>query len=140
MFTGIVPVINTWTPVLTFATPGDLNVVYSSQLGTYTLLADRCHFSVLIVTSTFTHTTASGVLKVTGLPYTVGAISGYGAGGVSGYTKAGYTQIVPLGLAGQTYVQFLAFGSGVAADALNETNMPTGGTVIVAITGSYKIA
>jgi hypothetical protein len=60
----------TFTPAITFATPGDLSVAYSFQVGTYTKIGNRVIASVNIVTSSFSFTTASGTLSITGLPYT----------------------------------------------------------------------
>ena len=57
-----------WTPVVTFDTPGDLNVVYSTQTGSYTKKGREVTVTGEIVTSTFTHTTASGSLRITGIP------------------------------------------------------------------------
>lgn len=60
----------TWTPTLTFATPGDLSVSYGSQrVGRYIKLGNwvLCTFSL---TPTPTFTTASGAPSITGLPFT----------------------------------------------------------------------
>lgn len=62
-----------WTPLLSFDTPGDLNVVYSFNTGTYTKIGNVVHAFASIATTTFTHTTASGRFRVNGLPF---AISG----------------------------------------------------------------
>lgn len=60
----------TFTPTITFSTPGDLNVVYSNQTGLYTKIGRVVHWSAGITTTTFTHTTASGGLQIAGLPFT----------------------------------------------------------------------
>src|SRR5574343_1257060 len=82
-----------WTPVPTFATPGDLSVIYSTQYGYYWLFGNQISVLFRIVTSSFTHTTASGILKVTGLPLTsentTGKIS-VGSLNWGGITKATY--------------------------------------------------
>lgn len=62
-----------WTPVLTFATPGDLSVAYTTQLGRYTRIGNMVTLSGSLLTSTFTHTTASGNLQITGTPFASGA-------------------------------------------------------------------
>jgi hypothetical protein len=50
-----------WTPVLTFATPGNLSTTYSTQNGKVRRTRDgMVHLSMDVVTSAFTHTTASG--------------------------------------------------------------------------------
>lgn len=63
----------TWTPVLTFDTPGNLSVTYALQTGTYTKKGREVTVHCSIGTSVFTHTTASGSLRVTGLPFTKSA-------------------------------------------------------------------
>lgn len=70
----------TWTPVLTAATPGDLNIVYSVQVGTYRKVGDEVSLRWTIQTSTFTHTTAAGALRITGVPFTIVAGGGNFAG------------------------------------------------------------
>lgn len=60
----------TWTPVVTFATPGNVNVAYATRVGTYTKVGNLVTVGFIISTSTFTHTTASGFWLITGLPFT----------------------------------------------------------------------
>lgn len=60
---------STWTPVVTFATPGDLDIVYSVQKGNYIRIKNTVKVTFYIFSSTFTHTTASGILTLTGLPF-----------------------------------------------------------------------
>jgi len=60
----------TFTPALTFTTPGDLSVTYTTQLGTYTKIGNVCYYWIEIVTSAFTHTTASGNFRISGMPFT----------------------------------------------------------------------
>lgn len=68
----------TWTPTVTFATPGDLNVVYSVRVGQYVKIGRQIYVTYRVDTTTFTHTTASGIIIVTGLPFSVpaGAVNG----------------------------------------------------------------
>lgn len=61
----------TFEPSISFTTPGNLNVAYSTRLGAWTLMGKRLHVSVQVTASTFTHTTASGTLIITGLPFTL---------------------------------------------------------------------
>lgn len=65
--------VGTWTPSLTFATPGDLNVAYTTQVGRYRKYGRLLWVDFRIVTSNFTFTTASGALNIAGLPFTMGA-------------------------------------------------------------------
>lgn len=54
---------------ITFATPGNLSVAYSSQKGSYEKIGRQVRISFNIVTSTFTYTTAAGLVNITGLPF-----------------------------------------------------------------------
>lgn len=61
---------STWTPAVTFTTPGDLAIVLSVAKGKYLRIKNTVTITFHIFTSTFTHTTASGNLRITGLPFT----------------------------------------------------------------------
>lgn len=63
----------TWTPTLTFATPGDLSVAYTTRAGNYTKIGDLVYLQCTIVTSSFTYTTSSGNINITGVPFAVSA-------------------------------------------------------------------
>lgn len=124
----------TWTPVLTFATPGDLSIAYTHQVGRYLRIGSLIVAWFSIQTSTFTHTTASGAASITGLPVTslnvVGLIS-YQAMGWSGITKANYTHMMPQISANSTTISLIASGSGQAITTVNAADMPTGGSVVL---------
>ena len=123
-----------WTPTLTFATPGNLSVVYSTRVGEVIQTENEIRALFRIVTSTFTHTTAAGDLQVTGLPYLANADTGYTRDGNcvwSGITKAGYTQISCSVSAGSGTILFSASGSGVAVTTVGAGDMPTTGTVVL---------
>jgi len=68
----------TWTPTLTFATPGDVSVSYTTQLGAYTRIGQWVTASFVIVTSTFTHTTAADSLYIGGFPFKFTSNGWYG--------------------------------------------------------------
>lgn len=119
----------TWTPVLTFATPGNLSVAYTTQAGHYTKIGRFVQAFFNLVLSTFTHTTASGNLQITGLPFAPG-IDYFGMNSDwTGITKAGYTQMSFECANGTTFLLLVGFGSGVARSAVTAADMPTGGTV-----------
>lgn len=131
----------TWTPVVTFATAGDLNVVYSSQSADYTKNGRdvRAHF--LTALSTFTHTTASGALRITGVPFAVAnaGISYTVACFFSGITKAGYTQVNGTFQLNSSNLAFFASASAAAISAVVAADMPTGGAVTLAGGGTYRV-
>lgn len=68
----------TWTPALTASTPGDLSVTYSTQLGTYTKVGNFITLTFAITTTNFTHTTASGYIRISGVPFTLAYSDGFG--------------------------------------------------------------
>lgn len=121
----------TWTPTITFATPGNLSVSYSSRLGNFTRIARRVKADFFVTTSAFTHTTASGALQLTGLPLTCrsGFTAFTGPCSAWGWTKANYTQVNCQISASAVLIVFPVTGSGQALTSLTAADMPTGGTV-----------
>lgn len=131
----------TWTPTLTFATPGDLSIVYSSRLGTYTKIGRLISLVCEIITSTFTHTTASGAFETTGAPFAAQGTTGvFYAGAMlwQGVTKAGYTQLNAQFNNGGSIIYCTASGSGVGQSTVTATDTPTGGAVVDRFTLSYE--
>src|SRR4030066_82953 len=118
----------TWTPALTFAIPGNLSVVYSINDADYVKIGKSIVARFRILTGTFTHTTASGSLKVTGLPFSnSGAEIGNGLSNWGGITKDSYTYIgcYPT----SNIISFNASGSGQSPVIITAIDTPTGGTV-----------
>jgi hypothetical protein len=132
----------TWTPVLTFATPGNLSVAYTDRIGRYTKIGRLVFCDLNIETSTFTHTTASGNLNVTGLPFTSATLTNalsLGGGSWSGITKANYTQVASVVASNSSLLVFQISGSGQAVNTLVPSDMPTGGTVRLRFSFSYVV-
>lgn len=128
----------TWTPVLTFDTPGNLNVVYSTQTGEYTKIGRLVTVICAVETSTWTHTTASGNLRVTGLPFTPGGAS-RGAIAWQGVTKANYTDATIVVASALAYALVQVYGSGQNRATLSTGDMPTGGNVVIGGSLPYSI-
>lgn len=128
-FSSLQPV-TAWTPVLTFATPGNLSVTYSSQIGDYSVNGKVVTANFQIITSAFTHTTASGVLEISGLPL-ASKSTGNGMGSLEwgGVTKSAYTHLVPKVVAGDTRFRIVANGSAATPNTLLAADLPTGGSV-----------
>jgi hypothetical protein len=59
----------TWTPFIDYAVTGNLNVVYSLQSGSYTKVGRLVAAHFTLVTSTYTHSTASGTMVISGFPF-----------------------------------------------------------------------
>lgn len=132
-----------WTPVLTFATPGDLSVSYSDQTGKYKKIENAAGSIILatfrIITTAFTHTTAAGACRITGLPVADALGNRRGILTFQGITKATYTSFVCTTITGQTYLELRAGGSGVANAIVDVADMPTGGVIQLAGTIIYFV-
>jgi hypothetical protein len=123
-----------WTPVLTFATPGDLSVTYSAQLGSYTKIGRLVHLTCDLATSAFTHTTASGSLNITGSPYTSmasPAVTPRGDLAWQGITKANYTHAHFAMASNSSTILVQMSGSGQTIASVGTGDMPTGGSVVL---------
>jgi len=123
---------STWLPVVTFATPGDLNVVYATQTGRWARIDGVLHLWFEIVTSTFTFTTAVGALQLTGQPAAGNSVENvYGSLHFGGITKAGFTQFTSRVLAGTSTIQFAAAGTGVGGGSVVAADTPSAGTLVL---------
>ena len=131
-----------WTPAFTFATPGDLTVAYSVQVGTYVQLGKLIIATMSVTTSTFTHTTAAGNFTISGLPF---ASANYtsnvyrGTCDFQGITKVGYTNFVLALGSNSTSMVIAAGGSAQARANVASGDMPTLGTVIINGTIAYMM-
>jgi len=131
-----------WTPGITFTTPGDLAVTYTTQAGKSIVVGDVCVAFFSIVTSAFTHTTAAGNLRISGLPHAAAATHpdvGSALHAFQGITKANYTQFSPTAIASGSLAKVAASGSGQAVAELAPADMPTGGSVILRGVLVYKV-
>jgi hypothetical protein len=59
----------TFTPAITFATPGTLSVSYSNRDARYTKIGRIVYVQIVIIVSAFTKGTASGSFRISGLPF-----------------------------------------------------------------------
>lgn len=133
----------TWTPTLSFTTPGDLSVTYTTRLADYLDLGRVKLLNFNILTSAFTHTTASGSLIISGIPANVVTLAGYAAHGAlafGGITKAGYTAISASLSSANSSIAFVASGSGVSPGNVVAADVPSGGTVNLAGTIVYRVS
>lgn len=133
-----------WTPVLTFATPGDLAVTYAAngQAGRYTKIGDLVLAFGRIVTSAFTWTTAAGDLQITGLPFQALDLATFNYPGKlawGGITKAGYTEVAAFVDTAAQIVVARASGSGVAVANVVAADVPTAGAVQLEFSIAYKV-
>ena len=122
----------TWTPTFSFSTNGDLSVTYTTQVGSYTKIGNTVRLAFNIVTSAFTHTTASGNAQIATLPFSGANVTGlrqYGSIQLNGVTKANYTQVSPYVEVNDATIRIQAWGSGQAVSNIVAADMPTGTTV-----------
>lgn len=132
-----------WTPEITFATPGDLSVTYTAQVASSMKIGNRVFIDCHIETASFTHTTASGNLRITGMPFPVKTLSNYvttGCGVFQGITKASYTQFAVVAVTGEAYLRMQASGQGQPFAQVTAADLPTGGTVALRFGFSYETA
>jgi hypothetical protein len=60
----------TWTPTITYETPGTLSVGYLERSGIYTKIGNLVTISFMVRINAFTKGTASGILRIGGVPFT----------------------------------------------------------------------
>lgn len=129
----------TCTPTVTFATPGDLAVTYGLQFCNYTVIGNRAFVSMRIATASFTYTTASGLIRIAGLPFAAASSSETLSAIFGGYTAVGYSQVAAETTSGQSYLQITAGGSGVAPTGIGSGQVASGGALGIYVSGFYTI-
>lgn len=119
----------TWTPVLTFGTPGDLSVSYATQLGYYTRVGSIVTLYCNLV-ATPTYTTASSTLRVTGAPYSQRTVTNSGGGAIVHHTN---TLTYPSGtwvcariLSASSTIDFVCAGSATSLANIQTAGAPSG--------------
>jgi len=129
-------------PEFTFATPGDLSVVYTTQVGNYSKQGD-------LITATFrlsftpTFTTSAGAARIINFPASANADPGfiyYFAGYVSGPTFAAGRTSPVFGIEpGDDFAGIATIGSGVTGVAMNTTNFTSGAALTLVATITYPV-
>lgn len=127
-----------WTPVLTFSTPGNLAVTYTAQTGQCTKVGRRVSLTMRLDLSSFTYTTASGTLTITGLPFAPAATS-IGVVRFGGINKAGYTQVALQVAGAATSATLVASGMGAAPASVVAADVPSGGSVTLWASITYDV-
>jgi hypothetical protein len=133
----------TWTPVFTAATPGDLSVTYSFQNGKYTKVGNLVTVKCFIFLTAFTFTTASGDLRITGLPFVASSDvnDAQGAIALRSFTRANYTNYTAAVFRGASYANVSLSGSGQDTATLAITNYTSGASPlpIIVFTVTYTV-
>jgi len=131
----------TWTPALTFTTPGDVSVSYTVQTGQYQRWGARVHCTFSL-TFTLTHTTASGSINITGFPFTAAASNANPAFlYTSNVTLPASRTVVSVNVsAADSVATLIALGTATTASTLSTTAIPTGATTYtIRSTVTYQI-
>jgi hypothetical protein len=130
-----------WTPTLTAATPGDLAVAYSTQVGRYTKIGRIVVATCRIITSSWVHTTASGEFRIAGLPFAHGgSYPSPGALFMRGWTNATFTSWCTILTAAQSYAALRGSASAASPINMQMSDVPTGGTVDIGARMVYSAA
>ena len=120
-----------WTPTLTFDTPGNLTVSYSTgTVGSYTKIGRMVSCQFIIGTTSFNHTTASGNLRIGGLPFTPNSSSFEGSVNLQNPTWPTNRTQAQLNLA-SSVMNILSCGSGQGFASFGTANMVSGGTYTI---------
>lgn len=125
---------STWAPTITFDTPGDLSISWSSQVGLYVEVGD---FNVLwfeLISSTFTHTTASGSLRITGAPNACRNVTNFVTTSNLEYqniSKASYTQFSVSASANSAILKVAACAQGQNRVEVTAADLPSGNTLLL---------
>jgi hypothetical protein len=139
---------STFTPVFTFATPGDLAITYSSQVGTYRRIGNLVEARINLAMTTFTHTTASGAASISGLPFTSRNVTNDFAYGIGQWTGVTFASASVLGATALTFriapnassVALVASGSAISGGPLQVTDVPTAGLPTFRFLIAYEAA
>jgi hypothetical protein len=134
--------ITAWTPVFTFATPGNLSVSYVEQTGWYSRIGN-------IVTANFvlgftpTFTTSSGNAEITGIPFSSNSDtlnSSFGASFTSSITfPTGCTSICSALFANTSAILLMGSGSAVTNALFTSTQFVSGTAVLIQGSMVYQV-
>lgn len=135
-----IPVTGTFTPDYDFGTTGDLSVGAGTKTGSYTLRDGICTFAITISAS-LTFTTASGNLLVIDLPFTAGEHTAVTISEMSNLghpaNRSNHTARI---INNTTEIRFSGSGDDNGAVNIQASDMTSGDTVTMYISGSYRVA
>ncbi len=130
-----------WTPTVTFATPGDVGVVYNVRTANYSRIGN-----ILVVNFNInfdlTYTTAAGAFQITGLPAANNATVVATGTAISGSTTiypVGATNILSTIAASASLITITPSGSASSFAPLSVTQLTTGATYAFSGTITYMV-
>ena len=133
----------TWTPALTFATPGDLSVSYTTQVGWWWRLGEVVLAHAYVecpVTTGFTFSSASGNLTMTGLQFVAkneSSLFPIGACAYENISRASYSQVSAFAEPNTSTLLFSIDGMGQTHDNVKATDMTSAAKTIIVATVAY---
>lgn len=134
----------TWTPSITFATPGNLAQPGVNASGFYVKIGRTCHVDALINAATFTWTTSAGFMQVLGQPFPSDNTSGYytsfATGRCDGFSNVGFTQIVVninSGVSNSLMTAQIVNVPNGANGLVTTANTPSGSGKVLQFSGTY---
>lgn len=138
-----VPVIEsgTWTPEIAFTT-SDVTVVYTTQQGSYAKIGSLVSAFFSVASSAYSFSTATGIFRLTGLPYVVstGQIAYVGSLHYANIPSTGYEVVVPRVSPGTQYVSFIRSGNNIANQSIAGSTLPSGSQPTLVGTVQYIAA
>lgn len=132
---------NTFTPALTAATAGDFAPNYNSRTGVYTRVG-RMIFVQILMDASPTWTTASGALRITGLPVASAGASGFVINSLTNITfPAGTTTLVGSVQDTATIINLTGIGSAAATNFVQISDIVggSGANIIIQLSGVYRV-
>ncbi len=133
-----------WTPTITFSTPGDLSTTYTTQVGTWTRKGDDITLRCTIETSTFVHTTSSGNLEISGIPFMCSSTPGLSlvgsyAGSNAGDDQSGLVSITPFISNGNNTIRLYASRTSGPPATLQAGSTQSGENIEMHISINYTV-
>lgn len=134
----------TFTASVTAQTVGDLSVSYGVRVGRYTRIGNRVFFTIRIELSSFTYSTASGQLRISGLPITSDSTANNistCAASLDEWNNGGTeTSIAGRIVNNVSYVRFLGSpNDGSSWGDINITHFASGSTPRFEVSGVYEV-
>lgn len=128
----------TYAPEITFATPGDLSVVYTDQSGLWSRLSDGVVWIRVSVAFTPTYMSASGGLRIS-LPFPVNAL--FSGAIVTHNANLTYpssaTWLTARFIQSSSHISLFGAGSGISNVVITTADIPSGTSQNLAVTGFY---
>lgn len=132
-----VEAIFSFTPAFSFST-GGATFTYTTQTGSYSLRNGYVYLDIALVASV--SGTGTGLFQISGLPFaTLNAVNPNGVFSVSYYN--GFSNLTgSLYVGAQNSILQVQFGGSGVSQNITNSQVPTGATITILITGSYRVS